>query len=72
MRRVLLEDLCDCDKKEAKAKKVKTYSYECNGQPTIGHSYNVISETFGIRKSTVGDIKKNNSKMKFVSTTESG
>ncbi|KAG8223070.1 hypothetical protein J437_LFUL002018 [Ladona fulva] len=37
------------------------------------HSYNAISKTFGIGKSTVGDIKKNkDSIMKFVSTTESG
>ncbi|KAG8236072.1 hypothetical protein J437_LFUL011996 [Ladona fulva] len=38
-----------------------------------GHSYDAISKTFGIGKSTVGDIKKNkDSIMKFVSTTESG
>ncbi|KAG8239696.1 hypothetical protein J437_LFUL019060 [Ladona fulva] len=39
----------------------------------FGHSYDAISKTFDIGKSTIGDIKKNkDSIMKFVSTTESG
>ncbi|KAG8233900.1 hypothetical protein J437_LFUL005228 [Ladona fulva] len=38
-----------------------------------GHSYDAISKTFGIGKSTVGDIKKiKDGTMRFVSITESG